>query len=107
MRFWFWQAAMGSLTAEQVKERQEYLRQQRDKLLEMKKREREKQLHNASKDLHQRPTSARVAHKAISRGGDVSTEAKSTNVDDEKKLAMRKAIAERLKAEVIGSKWDS
>ncbi|XP_064602412.1 cilia- and flagella-associated protein 36-like [Liolophura sinensis] len=97
-------AAMGNLTPEQVKERQEYLRQQRDKLLEMKKREREKQLQNAAKDLRQRPTSARVAHKAISRGGDVSSEATPTSVDNEKKLAMRKAIAERLKAEVIGSK---
>ncbi|XP_013774493.2 cilia- and flagella-associated protein 36-like, partial [Limulus polyphemus] len=77
--------------------RQEYLRQQRDKLLELKRREREKRLSNYEKTTTQkRPKSSRAARSVVSQGNDVK------NVDPQT-LAYRKFLAARLKAEVIGN----
>ena len=79
----------------------EYLKQQRDRLLSLKKAEREKQLDNYSKteSSKKRPTSARVARQAVSGGGGDTKPAASA--EDAKKFAMRKALAEKLKKEVI------
>uniref|UniRef100_G3MKD3 Cilia- and flagella-associated protein 36 n=1 Tax=Amblyomma maculatum TaxID=34609 RepID=G3MKD3_AMBMU len=86
-------------TAEEVNQRREYLRNQRDKLVALKRAEREKQLNNTlERDELQRPRSARAARAAI--GGTVTLETPST--PDQGNLAFRKSLAARLKAEVIG-----
>ena len=84
-----------------MKRREEYLRQQRDKLLTMKKQEREKRLDIYSANQPKRPTSARVARRAVTEEETGKQEAHSETVDDPKKLAMRKALADRLKKEVL------
>lgn len=81
-----------------MKKRQEFLRQQRDKLLAMKKEQREKQLGDAEKSGPKRPSSARAARSAMRQPPEESAQA----AEDEKKLAMRRAIADRLRQEVIG-----
>lgn len=86
-----------------MKKRQDYLKQQRDKLVEMKKKEREKQLLSAEQIQPQRPVSARNARSALQGGQD----AKKVDPEEEKKLAMRKAIANRLKSELLGNNWYS
>ena len=90
---------MAKLNPDELKKRQEFLKQQRDKLLEMKKKEREKQLLQAEKTQPKRPSSARVAKAAMQ--GETGSK---LSPEEEKKLAMRKAIADRLKAEMLGNK---
>lgn len=68
----------------------------------MKKKEREKQLLSAEKNSPARPGSARAARAAFD--GQTQPESNKPSPEEEKKMAMRKAIADRLKAEVIGSK---
>lgn len=88
-------------TAEEVSRRQEYLRTQRDKLVALKRTEREKQLHSTlEREEPQRPRSARAARAAL--GGTVALEAPNT-AGDQGNLAFRKSLAARLKAEVIDS----
>ena len=71
-----------------------YLKQQRDKLLAMKKAEREKQLADAeASQLKSRPKSARAARSALGAHGRKQI--------DPKTLEIRKALAEKLKQEVI------
>lgn len=94
------QAAMSNMNPDELKKRQEYLKQQRDKLLEMKKKEREKQLLAAEKSQPKRPMSARMAKSAMQEGP--SNESDKLSPEEEKKMAMRKAIADRLKAEMLG-----
>ena len=80
----------------ELKRRTEFLKAQRDKLLAMKKAEREKQLEEVEKSqMKSRPKSARAARSAF--GG------KSTPKIDPKTLEARRALAEKLKAEVIGN----
>ncbi|KAK8779412.1 hypothetical protein V5799_019244 [Amblyomma americanum] len=87
-------------TTEEVNQRREYLRSQRDKLVALKRAEREKQLNNTlERDEPQRPRSARAARAAL--GGNVTLETPST--PDQGNLAFRKSLAARLKAEVIDS----
>ncbi|XP_075723166.1 cilia- and flagella-associated protein 36-like isoform X2 [Rhipicephalus microplus] len=87
-------------TTEEVNQRREYLRNQRDKLVALKRVEREKQLNSSlERDEPQRPRSARAARAAL--GGTVTLEA--PNVADQGNLAFRKSLAARLKAEVIDS----
>ncbi|XP_062584327.1 cilia- and flagella-associated protein 36-like [Saccostrea cucullata] len=93
-------AAMSNMNSEELKKRQEFLKQQRDKLLEMKKKEREKQLLAAEKSQPKRPVSARMAKSAMEDG--VSEKSNKLSPEEEKKMAMRKAIADRLKAEMLG-----
>lgn len=93
-------AAMSNMNPDELKKRQEYLKQQRDKLLEMKKKEREKQLLAAEKSQPKRPMSARMAKSAMQEGP--SNESDKLSPEEEKKMAMRKAIADRLKAEMLG-----
>ena len=87
---------MSKLSPEELKKRQEYLKEQRDKLLSMKKQQREKQLNIAEK-TSKRPSSARAARKAMEM-----QQPAPPSEEDEKKMAMRKAIADKLKLEVIG-----
>ena len=73
------------------------MKAQRDKLLAMKRAEREKQLEAAEKSQSRaRPKSARAARSVL--GG------KNMNVGiDPQTLKARKALAEKLKNEVIGN----
>ena len=64
----------------------------------MKKQAREKQLGAASSQQPGRPQSARAARSAMTAQG----AGDGTEDDDAKKLQMRRAIADRLKQEVIG-----
>ncbi|XP_057315377.1 cilia- and flagella-associated protein 36-like [Hydractinia symbiolongicarpus] len=88
---------MAQATEEDLKKRAEYLKQQRDKLLAMKKQEREKQLSEYTKSQPKRPSSARVAKQAVT--GEIAAPAPSA--EDQKRMAMRKALAEKLKKEVV------
>lgn len=89
---------MSKLSPDELKQRQQYLKQQRDKLVAMKKKEREKQLLAAEQTQPQRPVSARNARSVLQ--GD---QQKKVDPEEEKKLAMRKAIANRLKSELLGN----
>jgi hypothetical protein len=91
---------LSKLSADELKNRQNFLREQRDKLLAMKKEAREKQLGVEASKKPQRPQSARAARAAMS-----GNEGNEKSADDEKKMAMRRAIAARLKEEVIGDKY--
>ncbi|KAG0444422.1 hypothetical protein HPB47_013809 [Ixodes persulcatus] len=85
------------VSSEEVNQRREYLRSQRDKLVALKRAEREKQLSSTlEQDTVQRPRSSRAARAALQ--GDVALEAPN---DDSGNLAFRKSLAARLKAEVI------
>lgn len=81
------------MSSEEAKRRQEYLKQQRDKLLALKKQEREKMLQQYERT--NRPKSARAAQKLV-------TEENSEQSVDPKVLAFRKSLAAKLKAEVVG-----
>lgn len=72
-----------------IAERQQYLRAQRDKILQIKKQTRARQLNEATKD---RPTSARAAQKVID-GETVS--------GDESSIQLRKLLARKLRDEVV------
>lgn len=72
-----------------VAQRQEYLRTQRDKILQIKKQARARQLHEATKE---RPTSARAAQRVID--GEAVT-------SDESSIQLRKMLAKKLREEVV------
>ena len=79
---------------DELKRRTEFLKGQRDKLLELKRAEREKQLAEAEKQaMKSRPKSARAARSALKKSP-------SANVDPDT-LNARRALAEKLKNEVI------
>ncbi|XP_049961667.1 cilia- and flagella-associated protein 36 [Schistocerca serialis cubense] len=95
--------------AEEVARRQQYLRAQRDKLLLLKKQEREKKLRAAAAGSAERPRSARAARAALSSGG-ASAGGASGAPDTDKaggadsaNLQVRRALARRLKSEVVGA----
>lgn len=103
---------MSKLNPEDLKKRQEFLRQQRDKLIEMKKNERKKQLMKAEKEQPQRPKSARTAHSVISvisdghmPGGEPLKDTPN-KIPDSKAMSMRRVIADRIKLEVMSKKWE-
>uniref|UniRef100_A0A0K0ELV1 Cilia- and flagella-associated protein 36 n=1 Tax=Strongyloides stercoralis TaxID=6248 RepID=A0A0K0ELV1_STRER len=79
---------------EKIKEREDYLKNQRDKLLKKKKKEREEKLHNIERELPDRPKTASAAKKAMS--GNIKNTA--TNIE---LLETRKAFYEKLKTEII------
>merc|ERR1719367_1216042 len=91
------QGSSSDINPDELKKRTEFLKAQRDKLLAMKRAEREKQLEDVEKSsqMKSRPKSARAARSAF--GG------KSTPKIDPKTLEARRALAEKLKAEVIGN----
>ena len=90
------------LSADEIRQRQQFLREQRDKLLAMKKEAREKQLREAERDRgSQRPVSARTARSALNAPA-ATQQSHLATAENDKKMAMRKAIAEKLRQEVIG-----
>lgn len=95
------------MSGDDMSKRIEYLKQQRDRLLSLKKAEREKQLEDYSKteSSKKRPTSARVARQAVSGvpnvGAGAGGDKPEVSKEDVKKMAMRKALAEKLKKQVI------
>jgi hypothetical protein len=72
-----------------IAQRQEYLRSQRDKILQIKKQARARQIIEAAKD---RPASARAAQKIID--GEVVAA-------DESSIQIRKLLAKKLREEVV------
>ncbi|XP_071833300.1 uncharacterized protein [Apostichopus japonicus] len=96
-------AALASSSPAELQKREQYLKQQRDKLLALKKREREKNLSTfTEEEAKSRPKSARAARQATSGlDGSSGGMAAKSKEEQEKTLAMRKALAERLKQEVI------
>ncbi|XP_069116099.1 cilia- and flagella-associated protein 36-like [Argopecten irradians] len=94
-------AELSKLDAAQLKQRQDYLKQQRDKLLAMKKAEREKQLLSAEQTQRTRPTSARVARAALKSQKEELAPSKTLSPEEEKKMAMRRAIASKLRSEML------
>lgn len=84
------------INPDELKKRTEFLKGQRDKLLAMKRAEREKQLEEVEKtqNIRARPKSARAARSALN--------GESSKIDPQT-LKARKALAEKLKAEVIGN----
>ncbi|XP_075148244.1 uncharacterized protein LOC142222150 [Haematobia irritans] len=92
--------------------RQEYLREQRDKIIELKKKTRAKQLQEtvaksltttaASSSSSNRPTSAQVAQKLLENVSKPNaTLEKPEEVEIDSALQLRKSLAKRLKAEVV------
>lgn len=95
------QASLSKLSPEEIRQRQDFLRQQRDKLLSMKKEAREKQLLDAEQTQgSKRPVSARAAR--IAMRDQPAAASSEVSAENERKLAMRRAIAEKLREEVIG-----
>ncbi|KAK0407844.1 hypothetical protein QR680_003631 [Steinernema hermaphroditum] len=87
----------GGVNEEALKARAQYLKDQRDKLLALKQQEREKQFHEQeAKSALERPKTAKFARGAV-RGAAV---AQPLNEDV---LETRKAVASKLKSEVIKS----
>ena len=89
-------AGMVNMTPGELQQRQKFLSEQRDQLLAMKKKARAKQLGDAVKSQPQRPRSGRAARNAMDQAC-----VTSANEEEEKKMAMRHAIANKLKQEVI------
>uniref|UniRef100_A0A0K0F001 Cilia- and flagella-associated protein 36 n=1 Tax=Strongyloides venezuelensis TaxID=75913 RepID=A0A0K0F001_STRVS len=77
-----------------IKEREEYLKEQRDKLLQKKKKEREEKLKKIEKESPDRPKTASAAKRAMA--GDMKNTSTSREV-----LEARKAIYNKLKTEMI------
>lgn len=77
------------INASDVTSRQEYLRQQRDKILQIKKQARARKLSETTKE---RPKSARAAQKVIEGG---------TLEPDEASIQVRKLLARKLREEVV------
>ncbi|WAR23670.1 CFA36-like protein [Mya arenaria] len=95
-------AAMAGMSADEIKKRQEYLRQQRDKLIAMKKAEREKQLLTAEQSNPERPASARASRQTL-KGDKQEEKIPVISEEEQKKIEMRRQIANKLKAELMGS----
>ena len=76
------------------------MKEQRDRLLRMKNKEREKQLDTYAASQPKRPTSARTARKAVAIG-DTDQVKPASEQADTKRLAVRKALADKLKKEII------
>lgn len=78
----------------ELEKRQNYLRQQRDRILAMKKQERARRLSTSEEVITQsRPKSARAARKVLRE--------ENTEVDPQT-LAFRKSLAAKLRSEVVG-----
>ncbi|XP_065088754.1 cilia- and flagella-associated protein 36 [Ochlerotatus camptorhynchus] len=83
-----------------MRTRQEYLRTQRDKILQIKKQARARQL-NESIKKSDRPASAQVAQKILESG---TTDGAVPMDPPESSLQLRKMLAQRLRTEVIEDK---
>ncbi|XP_072392100.1 cilia- and flagella-associated protein 36 [Diabrotica undecimpunctata] len=78
----------------ELKKRQEYLRAQRDKLVALKKEARKKQLDSGDTKSKGRPRSARAAAAVLT--------GEKSDIEPQQ-LQLRKALAERLRAEVVAT----
>ncbi|CAL1269943.1 unnamed protein product [Larinioides sclopetarius] len=88
-----YEQAQVEVTPMEMERRQNYLRQQRDRILALKKQERARRLSNTEEVITQaRPKSARAARKILRE--------ESTDVDPQT-LAFRKTLAAKLRSEVI------
>jgi len=81
------------MKTEDIKDRQEYLKARRDKLVALKKEARSEQL----KMNKTRPSSARILAEATMKGQELET----AQAIDPLILQVRRALAARLKAEVV------
>ncbi|KAL4238980.1 Cilia- and flagella-associated protein 36 [Mactra antiquata] len=97
-------AAMAGMSADEIKKRQEYLRAQRDKLIAMKKKEREKQLLSAEQSNPERPQSSRAARQMLDNGKTGQQQEATVSPEEQKKIEMRRQIANKLKAELMNEK---
>lgn len=92
---------------DEIMKRAKYMRMQREKLLNLKKQERAKRLQTFEQEQPvKRPMSSRVARR-VTQGNEA--EKPLTNEDSEKEqkmLAMRRALAERLKKEVVNKHFE-
>ena len=92
------------MPGDELKARQAYLRQQRDRLLAMKKAARAKQLGDADRTAD-RPQSSRLARQAVAKTDVITDDSgdgrKAGAREEEKKLAMRRSLADKLRREVI------
>lgn len=89
------------ISEEEMKRRAAYLKQQRDKLMDLKRQEREKNLAKYTEQQPKaRPTSSRAARR-VTAGEQVASPAAKSDEDEGKKLAMRRALADVLKREVV------
>jgi hypothetical protein len=96
----FQNVSPGAGTEEDIQRRREYLTAQRDKLVALKKKEREKQLVQQSGESElQRPKSARAAQIALTSSPSPNNNGSDSNND--KALAARRALAQRLKQELF------
>ncbi|EAT34421.1 AAEL013337-PA [Aedes aegypti] len=82
-----------------MRARQEYLRTQRDKILQIKKQARARQLNESIKKTELRPASAQVAQKILESDAAVGSVVPSD--PPESSLQLRKMLAQRLRTEVI------
>ncbi|KAI4469231.1 phosphodiesterase hl [Holotrichia oblita] len=92
---------VSEVNSEEIKKRQEYLRAQRDKLVALKKEVRKKHLLTDNIDVNKenkplRPKSAKKAAESILDGQPAPIE--------KQELAIRRALVDKLKAEVIEKK---
>ena len=87
-------ASILQMNAEDIKKRQEYLKARRDKLVALKKEARSHQLEMNKT----RPSSARTVAEATLKG---EQELEAAQAIDPSILQVRRALAARLKAEVV------
>lgn len=83
-------SSKSSIDPEELAKRKAYLQEQREKLLALKRKEREKELTEYKEQLQDNKSSA--------------ADTKPPDPEEERKLASRRAVAERLKKEVINKK---
>lgn len=86
---------MFQVSALELKKRQDYLRTQRDKLVALKKEARKKHIEDGKSKA--RPKSAKAAEAVLS--GEKA-------IIEPQQLQIRKALAERLKSEVVSRSKD-
>ncbi|BFF92868.1 cilia- and flagella-associated protein 36 [Drosophila madeirensis] len=90
-----------------VTSRQEYLRQQRDKIVEIKKQARAKQLQETlARGSPQgaegaRPSSAQVAQQLLENGGKTMELSAPPESEENSALQLRRTLAKRLRSEVV------
>lgn len=96
------------MSSSELERRAEFMRKQRELLIERKRIEREKQLESfvkeSEKQKEARPMSSRVARAVLDGVEPTIIANKTLNADEEKerkKLEARRALAEKLKKEVI------
>lgn len=88
---------MQKIDADEMKSRQDYLRAQRDKIVALKRRVRTEQL-NANAERFGRPSSAQAAQRLL------LSETQFAEESMQAPLQLRKALAKRLRNEVVDSK---